>query len=428
MSTLRAIGERQEQQLEDFRQSEQAKLMLRLAQTECLLGLAKLATNGVDMGSYVSAAMGVLEQFVSTRGCSVAVDITGLPPLFTFRGEDPAGLDGAVRSPLQSGDDIIGEVAIAVENPDLGPPEFVESVAERLTAGITAITESERLRRQVALAETNRLVGELSDQPGAEDFRKLVEALASLPNVLGARVDVSHSAIGGSMSLSCGLPPVDDPIRGDIPGGRLSVAIRWAVTAQDPDRRLVADLVATMGEALAKAEDSRRLRAEIETDPLTGVGNRRRAMSALTGAIRLAELTDDYVGVVYLDLDNFKQVNDRFGHDVGDRILTSFAGQMAKMVRSSDTVARLGGEEFVIICPGLDESGGMRLCERILAAIPGACESPESPGWKQTASAGLAVFPTDADHPDGVLRAADQALLYAKRSGRNQAKAAPAPR
>ena len=111
-------------------------------------------------------------------------------------------------------------------------------------------------------------------------------------------------------------------------------------------------------DALGKAMDRQLLREQAEIDPLTGIGNRRRTMRSLAAAIGLAERSGDQVGVVYLDLDHFKRVNDTNGHDVGDKVLFAFAQHLAGIVRVYDTVNRIGGEEFVIVCPGLDERGG----------------------------------------------------------------------
>ena len=170
---------------------------------------------------------------------------------------------------------------------------------------------------------------------------------------------------------------------------------------------------------MVRSETARQLHEQLEVDPLTGVGNRRRGSRALAAAISRAERHAESVSVLALDLDHFKQVNDQLGHPTGDAVLQRFAAMLAEEVRPYDTVVRSGGEEFLIICPTIDAVGARALALRLLARTPGLCSELLPDGLGQTVSIGIAVFPDAADYPDGLVRKADGALYEAKRAGRN---------
>ncbi|GIE85925.1 hypothetical protein Are01nite_24050 [Actinoplanes regularis] len=161
-----------------------------------------------------------------------------------------------------------------------------------------------------------------------------------------------------------------------------------------------------------------RLTYQAQHDPLTGLSNR-----AVLGE-RLAHLrpsTDVPVAVLYLDLDGFKEVNDRYGHEAGDSVLVAVAQRLSAVVRAGDLVARLGGDEFVLLCPGVGEADAVWLAERILAdvALP-----VEFRGHHLTVGASIGIAAT-AGGPDGdrggtVLRSADAAMYQAKQLGRGR--------
>lgn len=162
-------------------------------------------------------------------------------------------------------------------------------------------------------------------------------------------------------------------------------------------------------------------------DPLTGVGNRRafdailqRELAARTrpsGGRRPAD--DNPLALLVIDLDDFKGVNDSHGHPVGDAVLREAAARAATMLRSADTLARIGGDEFAVIAPGAHGEGARKMAEAISAAV-----SVREPGAKSptpTASIGWAVFPDDGEDFEDLLRAADARMLESKSSGRQPA-------
>ncbi|MDA8047826.1 MAG: GGDEF domain-containing protein [Actinomycetota bacterium] len=417
MSALRSLAEREATQLRAFRDSDQAALMIRLVHTECLLELARLSGGGMDMASYAGMVVDVIEAFLPVRSCRVRFEVEGLPAIEARRA--PAERSQPVGAGLALGGYGTGSIELALDAPELGPPEFVEAVAEQVASGLLTVVETERLRRQAALADTARLTSLLADAPSAETLELLVEALAYLPNVLGVALEIVHSALGAPVSLSAGLRPDGGWENTSVEGGSIRMAARWADTAPAADRNVLTELVEEIAKALGKAEDRRRLLVEAQTDPLTGVANRRQAMQALEMAVALAKINNDVLTVACFDLDKFKQVNDRFGHAAGDQVLVKFAAHLRASVRRSDTVARIGGEEFLLICPGLDEHAGQDLLEEIVGTTPEACRSALATDWAQTTSAGLAVHPVCGSEPDQLLRAADGALYSIKHDGGN---------
>ncbi len=164
-------------------------------------------------------------------------------------------------------------------------------------------------------------------------------------------------------------------------------------------------------------------------DPLTGVGNRRafdatmhRELAARTqprGGRREAD--ESPLALLILDLDDFKGVNDHHGHQVGDAVLREAASRAASMLRSTDTLARIGGDEFAVIAPGAHGEGAERMAEAIRTAV--SLRGPDSRGPVPSASVGWAVFPHDGTDFETLMRAADERMLRLKGTGKQPARA-----
>ena len=154
-------------------------------------------------------------------------------------------------------------------------------------------------------------------------------------------------------------------------------------------------------------------------DTLTGLANRFTVLDRLERAISHGRRNNSAVAVMFIDLDNFKEINDTLGHDVGDDLLVQVAGRLQEQVRESDTVARLGGDEFVIVLPDINNQvRATRVAENILSAIG----SPFTSGLHTlhtTPSIGIAIFPADGEDVQTVIKNADAAMYRAKSLGRN---------
>jgi diguanylate cyclase (GGDEF)-like protein len=167
---------------------------------------------------------------------------------------------------------------------------------------------------------------------------------------------------------------------------------------------------------------TRKLEEENRRDILTGLYNRSYLNQALVEEIRMAGRHDWPFTVIFIDLDDFKKVNDEYGHLIGDVILKNSARILTENTRGSDIVARYGGEEFVVVLPGAGREGARMTCERLLGAFRNMHHEIEGLALVVTASIGAAVHGEEHrfDDLEAVLKAADHALYIAKRGGRNQ--------
>jgi len=153
-------------------------------------------------------------------------------------------------------------------------------------------------------------------------------------------------------------------------------------------------------------------------DELTGLPNRRLLDDRIAQAFAAARRTQDSVAVMLLDLDRFKPINDTYGHEAGDRVLKVVATRLADCVRKADTVARVGGDEFVVMLPMRDGQHASRVAEGILAALAEPIRLGTNE-FQVGVSIGISVFPDDATDKEELLRCADRAMYAVKASGRN---------
>nr|WP_237728301.1 GGDEF domain-containing protein [Cellulomonas sp. APG4] len=151
-------------------------------------------------------------------------------------------------------------------------------------------------------------------------------------------------------------------------------------------------------------------------DALTGLANRRRLLEEL--AERSQQVSpQNPVALVYFDLDHFKEVNDTYGHGVGDQVLCLVARAASRVVRQHDLVARVGGEEFVVVAPGTDRDRAVQLAERLRAVLPQ--EVGEALGLQITGSFGVVLL-EPAEPPLAALDRVDALMYDAKTSGRDR--------
>ena len=173
--------------------------------------------------------------------------------------------------------------------------------------------------------------------------------------------------------------------------------------------------------ALGRAKHDAELLAA--SDSLTGAMSRRAILPLIEKSVKRAAKSGIPACVAMIDLDWFKAINDRFGHLAGDKVLRRVVERIRQCLRASDVVGRYGGEEFVLLLQGADQSSSTRLVERVRGAISATDWSDIGPGVKVSVSCGIAsVRPTDT--VDAVLARADQALYEAKRGGRDQLRVA----
>jgi two-component system cell cycle response regulator len=156
------------------------------------------------------------------------------------------------------------------------------------------------------------------------------------------------------------------------------------------------------------------------TDPLTGLNNRRYMMGQLDALFEECKSGSEAISLLMLDIDQFKRVNDTWGHARGDQVLKEVAGRIAACVRTMDLPCRYGGDEFVVVMPATHLSDAAGVAERIRCAVSASPVMVEGQDIRVSVSVGVSTNEGEEDRPESLLRRADEALYEAKFSGRNQ--------
>jgi len=170
--------------------------------------------------------------------------------------------------------------------------------------------------------------------------------------------------------------------------------------------------------------DKKRLLEQLEQlasfDVLTGLSNRRMFLERLEQSVEVARRNGQHFALMYLDLDGFKQINDRCGHEAGDLVLKKTATRLREAVRKSDSVGRMGGDEFTVALSTLTHyEDASQVADKILEALRRPIILPDgTTGWID-ASIGISVFPDDASNCDALMAAADDAMYEVKRNGKS---------
>jgi diguanylate cyclase (GGDEF)-like protein len=276
---------------------------------------------------------------------------------------------------------------------------------------------------------------------GRRDARALAlvgDALASthnpdklLPIILHATMDAT-GAVGGRVVQNGRVTAEEGdvvgagrPLRLELAGENATEEIAlqlWPATGgfDQRTRALAQSLAAQASIALENARLHSIVQRQAITDELTELSNRRYFMEKLETELRRAERFDEPLALVFADLDDFKRVNDRHGHHVGDEVLRAFADVIRKRVRAIDLGARLGGEEFAVLLIETDLKGAEALAESLRVAVEALeVRVVGGPPVHVTASFGIAAYPQTHD-ADELMTAADLALYRAKREGKNR--------
>lgn len=208
-------------------------------------------------------------------------------------------------------------------------------------------------------------------------------------------------------------------------GERLGVLVCFFARRADFDEHYL-DLQQALGrqasQTLVRVRLQRRLAFLAVHDQLTGVGNRQLLQSTIDEVIEASAAAAQPLAVLFLDIDDFKSINDAFGHAVGDLVLVELAARLRESLRSSDVVGRMGGDEFVAICPNTDIAGAEHVAERVLDTCRTPIAAPDGI-ISASVSVGVTVYRPETDPiPSAaqLLTRADAAMYDAKRSGKNR--------
>ena len=317
-----------------------------------------------------------------------------------FATEDPLRFTTEAWGVRRDGSEFVGEMSWGIVQTTRGP--LLLAIGRDITGRRT--TEA-RLRAVAALGD-RALTGADAVSLAAE----AVDLMASSLPIVGAEVRMA----GGAVLATTG--PVAEPgLRVPIgTGDAIHVAVQREL--RDEELNLVRAVANTLAIALERLRGEERVRYDAVHDPLTGLANRALLQDRLQHAIGKSRRGTGGAAVLFVDLDNFKQVNDAHGHATGDVVLVELARRLRGAIRPGDTIARFGGDEFVAVCEEVDEAAAMMVGVRILEAVQKPLVT-ERARHELSASIGIAI---GRGEPDELLAAADAAAYRAKANGRGR--------
>ena len=275
-------------------------------------------------------------------------------------------------------------------------------------------------------ASSDRLEATTAVPAGSPLSKTLIDAEPA--SCLAVRLAAPYSQKSGDRPLLacslCGASESDITCVPSLVSGEVigSVNVQHSNAPSSEERERVADSVTQAAPVLANLRNLALAEARAATDALTGLPNKRACGDTLKRMVAHAGRSVSPLSALLLDLDHFKQINDTFGHGIGDDALAAVGEVISTNLRTSDFAGRYGGEEFLILLPDTDREGAVQAAEKLRATI--ARIEVAGLQRKITASLGLACYPTDAGDADTLVRMADRALYAAKNGGRNRVETA----
>lgn len=321
------------------------------------------------------------------------------------------GIDVTARERARTRQADVAQVAHkALKTSD--PAVLWSLAADTLARGLRATVSVWEMadRAQLAHAPSGPALG-----PSIEQNQQLVARLADEVPAPGAGTTRSRPVIGdGWLTMVVGVgrsPQPDQAILVQRP------ATTGTATFSEDDEQHVRAVADVLGSAVARLVAERRLLHRSLHDGLTGLVNRAAILEHLGLVVAQDGQGGRRTGVVFLDLDGFKTINDTYGHTIGDAVLREVADRLRATVRSRDIVARLGGDEFAVVCPDVqDDVEVERVADRVIARLAEPI-AVAGTSFVVTASAGIAISGADLTDPDRLLNASDIAMYAAKRAG-----------
>ncbi len=261
-------------------------------------------------------------------------------------------------------------------------------------------------------------------RPGAG--RELLDGIEGERRVPPGQGSTATATVGGLHAVAAPLRARISLESGSEYVGAVSIARRERAFS-DSERDLVAYLAAQAAVSIENSFIHERARRQAVTDELTGLANPRRFHEALARELERIRRFSGEVSLVMVDIDDFKRINDEYGHQQGDLVLVGVARTLREQCREIDHVARYGGEEMALVLPQTDLAGATELAERVRGAISRTSIPllPHDGKVGVTASFGVAAVPESADDAQGLIAAADLALYRAKRAGKNRVEQTP---
>ncbi|RME35140.1 MAG: GGDEF domain-containing protein, partial [Gammaproteobacteria bacterium] len=298
--------------------------------------------------------------------------------------------------------------------------EHVSGENPELSAAISDLLE----RGQVLDEETTRnLYQRYIAEPGLESLSRLRQEMLRIAGDLNGTARTASDRTG---EFTTTLTDCQQALRQEAGAARLEQLINTLVDETTSLQGSIALMQGQLSSSLRETESLRRelerVRREAVTDPLTGVLNRKGFDEALAGELEQARAAGRPLCLAMLDLDHFKEINDRYGHLLGDKVLRCLAQVLKENVKGRDTVGRFGGEEFALLLRDTDMEGARVVTEQIRSQLQRARIRRLDNGQtidQVTLSAGLARYRT-GETAEELLERADALLYQAKQAGRNQ--------
>jgi len=288
-------------------------------------------------------------------------------------------------------------------------------MAGQLEARVSEL-EAERARFRDAIDRFGEALSATHDVD--QLLHVIVQVAVEATGATGARLSVEGGAVVHSGDPLVGDERLDLPVA--VGGTKLGTLVLAGPSFDEEQRLMAASLASHAAIALENARLHRIVERQALVDGLTGVANRRRCAEALSAEVARAERHGTPLAIVLADLDDFKVVNDAHGHAAGDNVLKEFATVLRSTLRESDLAGRWGGEEFVLLLPGTDETGAAQLADRVRSAFAElVLLDTNGTRLAVTCSFGVAQHRPGEDEDD-LFAAADRALYGAKRLGKNR--------
>mgnify|MGYP005839687169 CR=1 FL=1 len=288
------------------------------------------------------------------------------------------------------------------------------------------------------VGEVRRLIDDMILEPA--DFSDSIDAVLEAPNL--SMVETVSLRDGRYLEISCSPLRIDDRTVGRIWFAREVTDVLRDAEAKSFDAAVMED---TAAEMVHLAEEYYHLKAESDaaraslerqqklleklanTDSLTGIANRRAFMEAAETAFDECQRSGKPLSVAVIDFDLFKDVNDEYGHNAGDRVLRETVEAMQGCLKDGALLARLGGEEFALLCIGCDGDESLAISETLRQAVATRAVMVKSVPLQTSVSIGVATLDAKENDVENLLKRADKALYAAKADGRNCVRQAPCP-
>jgi diguanylate cyclase (GGDEF)-like protein/PAS domain S-box-containing protein len=265
------------------------------------------------------------------------------------------------------------------------------------------------------VAFLNPVAQTLTGWSATEAIGRPIDEVLKIIEIASARRQISPMAIVAESNLAAKLPAGCKLVRRD----GVELAIQDSAAPIHDRRGRVTGAVMVFHDVTQAEAISEKMSHLAQHDYLTNLPNRLLLNDRLSQAIGAARREGRKLAVLFLDLDRFKHVNDSLGHPVGDELLLSIATRLISNVRSSDTVSRQGGDEFVILLPSISHAADAALSVKKLLAALAQPHTAGKHSLQITVSIGISIFPDDGGNAETLVKHADIAMLHAKENGRN---------